>query len=122
MTNPISKAIVKAAVAMGYGKKSDYKGSSIADVLEKFAAIAKDKGSSGDGLKVYTISGDNTIQTGLSAIDFVGATFYNGFIYQSVLIVGTLGEQISMFVAPPDGTSNLAAIQYNPTTGKLTTA
>jgi sugar phosphate isomerase/epimerase len=47
MTNPISKAIVKAAVAMGYGKKSDYKGSSVADVLEKFASIAKDKGSSG---------------------------------------------------------------------------
>ena len=53
MTNPISKAIVKAAVAMGYGKKSDYKGSSVADVLEKFASIAKDKGSSGGGGTVY---------------------------------------------------------------------
>lgn len=47
MTNPISKAIVKAAVAMGYGKKSDYKGSTVSEVLEKFAAIAKDKGGSG---------------------------------------------------------------------------
>lgn len=56
MTNPISKAIVKAAVAMGYGKKSDYKGSSVADVLEKFAAIAKDKGgSSGGGIYAVTM-------------------------------------------------------------------
>lgn len=53
MTNPISKAIVKAAVAMGYGKKSDYKGYSVADVLEKFAAIAKDKGGSSGGGTVY---------------------------------------------------------------------
>lgn len=60
MTNPISKAIVKAAVAMGYGKKSDYKGSSVADVLEKFAAIAKDKGGSGGGGTVYaTFTEDN---------------------------------------------------------------
>lgn len=60
MTNPISKAIVKAAVAMGYGKKSDYKGSSVADVLEKFAAIAKDKGSSSGGCVVYaTFTEDN---------------------------------------------------------------
>lgn len=49
MTNPISKAIVKAAVAMGYGKKSDYKGSTVSEVLEKFASIAKDKGGSGGG-------------------------------------------------------------------------
>lgn len=53
MTNPISKAIVKAAVAMGYGKKSDYKGSTVSEVLEKFAAIAKDKGGSGGGGAVY---------------------------------------------------------------------
>lgn len=57
MTNPISKAIVKAAVAMGYGKKSDYKGSSVADVLEKFASIAKDKGSSGDSGEPFVITG-----------------------------------------------------------------
>lgn len=56
MTNPISKAIVKAAVAMGYGKKSDYKGSSVADVLEKFAAIVKDKGGSGGG-ELFVITG-----------------------------------------------------------------
>jgi hypothetical protein len=55
MTNPISKAIVKAAVAMGYGKKSDYKGSSVADVLEKFAAIAKDKGGSSGGYEPYVV-------------------------------------------------------------------
>lgn len=57
MTNPISKAIVKAAVAMGYGKKSDYKGSSVADILEKFAAITKDKGSSGGGSEPFVITG-----------------------------------------------------------------
>ena len=57
MTNPISKAIVKAAVAMGYGKKSDYKGSSVADVLEKFASIAKDKGGSG-GYDPYVVEVD----------------------------------------------------------------
>ena len=57
MTNPISKAIVKAAVAMGYGKKSDYKGSSVADVLEKFAAIAKDKGGSSSGGEPFVIIG-----------------------------------------------------------------
>lgn len=62
MTNPISKAIVKAAVAMGYGKKSDYKGSSVADVLEKFAAIAKDKGSSGGG-ETFVIESSGTIMT-----------------------------------------------------------
>lgn len=56
MTNPISKAIAKAAVAMGYGKKSDYEGSSVADVLEKFASIAKDKGGPGGG-ESFVITG-----------------------------------------------------------------
>lgn len=35
------KAIVNAAVAMGFGEASDYHGNSIAEVLEEFAAIAK---------------------------------------------------------------------------------
>lgn len=56
MTNPIAKAVAKVAVAMGYGKKSDYKGSTVSEVLEKFASIAKDKGgSSGGGIYGVTM-------------------------------------------------------------------
>ena len=88
MTNPISKAIVKAAVAMGYGKKSDYKGSSVADVLEKFVAIAKDKGGSGGGVMVV-----NMIVNGNSAIaDKTVAEIHSAAQNGCVIFVGDLGD------------------------------
>lgn len=84
MTNPISKAIVKAAVAMGYGKKSDYKGSSVADVLEKFAAIAKDKGGSGGGGS-FVIGG--TVNDATVTLDKTAGEIFAAMKKQNVVVV-----------------------------------
>lgn len=47
--NRKSKAIIDAAVAMGYGAAEDYSGGSVGATLEEFAAIAQEQGGGGGG-------------------------------------------------------------------------
>lgn len=86
MTNPIAKALAKVAINMGYGKASDYKGCTIKDVLEKFASIAKDKGSSGGTPFVIEIEVDPT--TGAASttvtIEELEANLYNCVIHSVI--------------------------------------
>jgi hypothetical protein len=49
--NRKTKAIIQAAVAMGYGTEADYSGASVGATLEEFAAIAAEGGGvSGGGV------------------------------------------------------------------------
>jgi hypothetical protein len=47
--NRKTKAIIQAAVAMGYGTEADYSGASVGATLEEFAAIASEGGGGGQG-------------------------------------------------------------------------
>ena len=80
--------------------------------------------SSGGGVRIYemTISGESaTIETGLTAADFVGAwlktTGLAGDAYQSILIAVDHQDHVAIGA---QGDSSTVIMDYNPTTGELT--
>jgi hypothetical protein len=73
------KSIVTAAVAMGYGKLSDYHGNSISEVLAEFAAIANSAAklpaaAAADAGKVPVVqaAGGYALESGTLVVTFTG--------------------------------------------------
>jgi hypothetical protein len=73
--NRKTKAIIDAAVAMGYGTAEDYSGGSVGATLEEFAAIAAQGGGSGGGVADIeaTVGENDTIIVNMPANELANA-------------------------------------------------
>lgn len=96
--NRKSKAIIDAAVAMGYGTAADYSGGSVADVLGQFAAIAQEQGGggSGGGGGAFVVSG--TMEGTTMTLDKTAGEIAAAARTQYVVLI--MGDDTQFYIMP----------------------